>query len=145
MNGDYMSTYKVGYGSYEESHYTELTHNNEYSEEELHNIVMEAIKNVLNNIVNNKYPEIYFDSEGPSYQDIDEYVIEELITNFGFSKVTYKATWSIFGWPSLTNLESWSNQRGETLNRVFHELPENLITNINLKGQELHNKEFNND
>jgi len=137
-----MFTYKIGYGSYEESEFVELQHENEYNDELLHEIVVQAIKTVLSDLAQT---DEYYGEAGPNYQDIHDQVIGELILNHGFQKVEYRTTWSVFGWPSLTDPKDWQDQRDETLNKIFNALPISLIDKLNDKAKELHTKLYQED
>jgi len=132
-----MFTYKIGYGSYEESEFVELQHENEYSNDQLHEIVVQAIKAVLADVIQT---DEYFVESGPSYQHIHDQVIEKLLSEHGFRKVEYRATWSVFGWPSLTDPKDWQGQRDDVLDKIFGALPISLIDAVNDKAKKLHDK-----
>jgi hypothetical protein len=133
-----MFIYNVGYGSYEESEYTQLMFYRELTPDQLHKYVSDAIIRVLTNITNNKYEDLYM-YDGISCQEIHEHVIEELKT-VGFQEITFTAKWSCFGWPSLTNNEYWSGQRDEVLDKLFNEIPDDLKTQINEMSKNYRNK-----
>lgn len=133
--------YKVGYGSYEDSAYAELTHETCYSEEELHKLIVNAIIKVLESIMDNQC-KVSLDEEGVSYEEIHDHVITELIVHDGFKKVAYQAQWSCFGWPSIVSEDSWKGQRDETLNKIYSEIPEKLRTAIIERGTNEYNERW---
>lgn len=126
-------SYKVGYGSYEESQFAELIHEAQYSAEELHAIVVKAIIRVLEGVISKKYDPFLMD-DGISYEEVHEFLIEELKAD-GFKEVQYQAEWSCFGWPSITDADSWKGQRGDMLDRIFSEIPDELKAEINARGK----------
>lgn len=128
-----MFLYKFGYGSYEESCFYEVCHKKQFSEEEFNSIVIGAIIKVLQDFVDGKR-KLYVGDEGISYDEIHEYVFEEL-KKIGFEKIQYKSTWSVFGWPSLTNKGSWGKQRGDKLNEIFWKIPDDIKNTINDIGK----------
>ena len=107
--------YKIGYGSYEESEYTELAHDKKFSEAELQVMICDcAVKSVK--MIRRPDTEEGWDWVH-NYQDIDSYVISYLMDDYGFEKVGYEAQWSCFGWPSIFTKDDWS-ERGESINAI---------------------------
>jgi hypothetical protein len=137
-----MYTYKIGYGSYEESEFVELQHENEYSNDQLHEIVVIAIKAVLTDLI---HLDEYFGENGPNYQDIHDQVIEKLLLEHDFRQVDYRASWSVFGWPSLTDPKDWEGQRDNVIDKIFGALPIGLIDAVNDRAKELHDKIYQED
>lgn len=131
-----MFIYNVGYGSYEESEYTQLMFNELLTPEQLHKYVSDAVIRVLTDITNNKEISMY---NGLSYQEIHELVIDELKT-VGFQEIKFAAEWSCFGWPSLTDNEDWSGQRDKVLDQLFNEIPEDIKIKINKMSKDYKNK-----
>ncbi len=123
-----MFLYKIGYNSPEDSEYSEMEHKKKYSKEELNEIVINAVVRVLDKIACGDYP-VYIFGEGPSYDDIHKYVIEELKQD-GFKKVKYQSIWSCFGWASLIDKESWRRDRGDNLNQIFEAIPKETIEDL---------------
>lgn len=124
-----MFLYKLGYGSYEDSMYSEIASEKEFSDDEFKQIVIKAIIRVMEGIASRKY-KVYLQGEGPSYEDIHEYVLTELLDADGFQKVEYKSTWGCFGWPSLIEPTSWESQRGKDLIEVTNAIPIDLRNKI---------------
>jgi hypothetical protein len=122
-----MYFYKIGYHSYEESAFAELTHENKYTDEEIHNIVSNAVIRVLQEIVAKKKKCIF----NSSYEGLHDLITEDLIEMDGFKKVKYQSIWSCFGWASVTNEEDWEGQRGDNLKRLSSEIPIDLKQKIN--------------
>ena len=133
-----MYIYNVGFGSYEESEYAQLAFDQELTPDQLHEYVSQAIIKVLSDIVESNPRRISYD--GVSYQDIHEDVIRELKT-VGFQEIKFNAEWSCFGWPSLTDQDSWSGQRDDTLDRLYREIPEELKTQINRLAENHRNRD----
>lgn len=133
-----MFIYNVGFGSYEESEYAQLAFDQELTPDQLHEYVSNAIIKVLSDTVKNKHSRISYD--GVSYQDIHEDVIRELKA-VGFQEIKFNAEWSCFGWPSLTNKDSWSLQRDDKLDQLYREIPEELKTRINRLAENHRNRD----
>lgn len=85
-----MFLYKFGYGSYEESCFYEVCHKKQFSEEEFNSIVIDAIIKVLQDFVDGKR-KLYVGDEGISYDEIHEYVFEEL-KKIGFEEGSVDAS-----------------------------------------------------
>jgi hypothetical protein len=128
-----MFLYKFGYGSYEESNFYEICHKKQFSEKEFTSIIADSIIKVLYDCCNG-INDVYIFNDGISYEDIHEYVFEEL-KKIGFEKVEYEVVWSCFGWPSLTNKNSWGKQRGNELNEIFWKIPDDIKNTINVLGK----------
>ena len=141
-----MYVYDIGYGSPEDSKYSQVCHELQYSKEELHQVVMKAIESVLTDILEETefHCNVYLNEEGVSYDQIHPLVIGKLIMNFGFKQLNYTATWNCFGWASVT-MDSWENYKDDTNKRILKELPDELKNKINELGRlkaELDSKEI---
>ena len=99
--------YNIGYNTYEESEYTQLLHKEKYTIDELRSIIHEAC---VKAIKKRKKEDFCFVS---SYQTIHDKVTNILVEDYGFERVAYQAIWSIFGWPSMFDKNSWEGQRDE--------------------------------
>jgi len=124
-----MYLYKVGFYSYEENSYAILSHENKF--ESLDDFMLEAVTHVLEKIAKNVGGRIYIGPHGPEYEYIHKEVIEYLINNFGFKEVDYQATWSVFGWASLTDNSSWEYDRDDQLQELTERLPKDLVERLN--------------
>jgi nicotinamidase-related amidase len=129
-----MHLYKFGYGSYEDSMFTEIFHIKQFSEQEFSDITTNAIIRVLQGVIDKKY-DPYIHEDGLSYEDIHDFVLEELKLD-GFEEIKYQAEWSCFGWPSLVDKSSWGSQRGPELNKLFWKIPEDIRYEILKLGRE---------
>jgi len=103
-----MYIYNMGYYSHEESEYTQLYHEDKFSEQEFEEIIMKSATKILDGE----------NVENTSFQDIYHEVVEELINSFGFKKVEFEAEFSIFGWPKIGNKDEWKGARGELLDKL---------------------------
>lgn len=146
-----MYVYNVGYGSPEESEYSQLCHETKYSKEEFHQIILKAIEEVLIDVLEEEefHCKVYLDEDGISYQNIHPLVVGKLLMNFGFRKLYYEAMWSCFGWSSITQNqeESWRGYKGSANERIITGLPEELkkqINNLGIQETELRDQKFHN-
>ncbi len=89
--------YKIGYHSYDESNYVELCHNCKFTQQELTEMIAEAVVALKNIIVKEDHEYTKnFDSfmlgDGMKHN-----IIGWLIDNKGFEEVKYEQIWSMFG------------------------------------------------
>lgn len=136
-----MYFYKIGYHTYEESHYTEYYSENKYTEEELEAVFLSAIKDCLKDNKDSfslvSYEEPMYDNEYRDSADkyklmciedafylrgLDDYLDKKGIHRIGY---TAKCT-SYFGWSSIIGDNIFKkekdapNQRlSETIIEVF--------------------------
>lgn len=129
-----MYLYKIGYGSYEDSCFTEFTHEEKFSEEELNSLVISAIIRALEGVASGEN-ECFLMKDGVSYEDIQTFVDEELEKD-GFVPTKYQARWSCFGWPSLVSKDAWIGQRGDVLDQIYDKIPVELREKIVKMGRE---------
>ena len=128
-----MYCYKIGYGSYEESSYKELEHEEKFTDKQITKMIGEAIIDLWDDRWKDQHE--YVEKEkaefvekyiGCEYEEgffhelmTIEYFFENeniwnwLIENKGFKKIIYEVDWSIFGWENLAEKDSWESDRGE--------------------------------
>jgi hypothetical protein len=113
-----MNVYDIGYGSCEESQFSQLLHENVYTNDQLEEIVHVALKKA-------------YDTRDKTwnftqYQEFHEKVIEILCNEHGFYRVEFTAEWGCFGWSSIDIKDSWRSYRGkdDTLDRFQAKYPE---------------------
>jgi hypothetical protein len=109
--------YDIGFGTCEESEYTQLIHSTEFSKKELEVLVHKALKKAYDTREIPKDRAYDF----TQYQFFHDRVIEILCDEYGFRKVEFTAKWSCFGWAEIDYKESWRSYRGEhdTLDRFY--------------------------
>jgi hypothetical protein len=134
-HGKRIYVYDIGYSSYEESSYVQLTHTKKFTEAQLRRAVIKAIITVLKWIDEKKPKEIYLGCHGPGFDDLDKFVIAEL-EKVGFKRIKFQAEFSIFGWPSLTDNSHWEGQRGGALDKVYDAIPVKLRESITALGNQ---------
>ena len=115
-----MYLYKIGYGTYEENSYVELSHENKFTEEELTEMIASAIASLIVHIEPDENGQYYahqfkfdeffngiyrFDSK--ERKDIVEWLIEVK----GFKRIEYDVTWQGFGWCSVLDKGDWASSR----------------------------------
>lgn len=106
--------YMIGYGSYEESDYTYLTHHKRYSEQKLRKIIHQAVLDILRIL-----PKSYHLN---NYQSINDKVIQYLVMFKDFRHMDVQAKWTCFGWPSMFHRKDWSKDRGGNLDKLTRAL-----------------------
>lgn len=118
-----MYKYKIGYTSYEESHFVELEHEKQFTADELADIVADATVEVIKQL--KAFPkEAYMhvhsfqDVCSGSYKDDGVNLGDCLIAKFGFKAITYEQVFSTFGWPSIFHKKDWKGDRSATLDRI---------------------------
>ena len=107
-----MFTYEIGYGSPEDSGCHTLLHEEKYTDDQLADIVAEAVIAVIKLEKKCTYASVH------SYAGIHDAVGEWLIDNKGFTVLQAQATWYCFGWASLFTTDDWPSYRDETLNKL---------------------------
>ena len=90
--GEYIVyTYKIGYGSPE---YHELAHELQFTEDDLTEMISEAVVSIVSSIKN--------PIDMPhSFSCIIQNVIAWLCEYKNFKRITYEVTWSCYGWSGL--------------------------------------------
>lgn len=112
-----MYKYKIGYGTYEESEFCELTHKHYFKKEELSQLIAECISTLINKGIH-----IH------SYQDIHRETIQILIKEYGFNQIKYDTKWMVFGWSSLFEERNFNDIEDEELNTIKKILKEKGYT-----------------
>lgn len=102
--------YKIGYGTYEESEYTELEHEHYFPEELLTEMITKYIEELI--------PGVH------DYQGAHEHVIKRLIEKDGFKRVEYDVEWSVFGWGSLFETRNFNDIEDKNLSTIKKYLKE---------------------
>lgn len=122
-----MYRYKIGFTSYEESNFVELENVNKFTYEELRDIVARATVEVVKQLKslplekqNYVYTHNFEDIFRSHYcRDIEEISLSSiLISKFGFKRIEYEQTFSVFGWPSIFHKGDWRGQRDEDLEYI---------------------------
>jgi hypothetical protein len=111
-----MYNYKIGYTTMEENEFIELTHENQYSKEEIEEMVFKAsIKTIKGNIKNNS-------NHIHSFSSLLSPVVQYFVAELGFKAVEFESEFKVFGWPSIYDNNDWQGQRGEVLERLTSEI-----------------------
>jgi len=110
--------YQIGYYTEEESDFAVLTHSEQFSEQDISDMVQEAITAL--------YPE--FDAirkqraslhpisfkdifHGDSWRNPTKNLIYWLIDNKGFQRLNYTSKWRTFGWADVLDEKDWYDYR----------------------------------
>lgn len=105
-----MYTYKIGYTSCEESYYLELTHEQKFAEEELADMIADAmLPRYLEHL---KYQEQRTKEHDPTTRDWVHHAqlgslmfgrgFEEALGKMGFKRIEYDRVLTIWGWTSVS-------------------------------------------
>ena len=139
-----MYVYDIGYGTYEESQYTQLLSEKKYTRQELHELIYSIIRKLIVNIdakvlkmddgeefVHSKpgYVDKGFNDDDTynlfyhlSFQDVYSDVIKELIKNHGFKELTFESNYSIMGWANLLEAGHWKDDVTEESQDITNRL-----------------------
>ncbi len=101
-----MYTYIVGYGTCEESEFSYLTHEEQFTKEEFEEMIHTCALKVIKQ---RKEADDYLHS----YQGIHDRLVQYLKVDFGFGDVEVEQSWSVFGWASLFKHGDWDMYRHE--------------------------------
>jgi len=112
IGGERMYLYKIGYTSCEENGFWDLSHTEKFTQDDLTNMIAEAIV-ALKPEINNEYDYT---------KDLQEYfehyegdtIASWLIKNKGFKAVDFQEVWSGFGWASVFDIKDWDEYRHDT-------------------------------
>lgn len=95
--------YKIGYYTYEESEYVELEHEELFSDEEISQMIGDAVISEISKA----------EKEHHGYNYLHEGVIDYLIKEKGFTRIEYHRFWEIFGWASLFMEGEWEEMKDD--------------------------------
>ena len=105
--------YNIGYHSYEESEYTQLSHSKKYTLRDIQKIMNKAsIKAIKKMKKSDKHFYIH------NFQDIYFEVIALLISDYGFEKLSFEVNWDCFGWASIFSEDDWEIARDKNLKEL---------------------------
>ena len=123
--------YNFGWGSYEDSDYTQLQHQNKYTQDEFEAIIKEAIINYANIKLIEWDEEIEpFYRHMLSYEHHHDYIVNILCDQYGFERITFEAAVSLNGWNSIfdTNIN---------YNPEYHDLHHEIAQKIHSQNEEI--------
>lgn len=115
-----MPIYRIGYSTYEESHYVETEHDEEFTHEQLRGFVFDALLAAAIS----EYEESkrwYHETEGQEDRKFDYISVGSLMENpefdkclcekHGFRKMEYQERFTMFGWSSpFGDREGWGGE-----------------------------------
>lgn len=105
--------YNIGYHTYEESEYTQLSHSKKYTLKDIQKIINEASIKVIKRMKRgNKHYYIH------NFQNIYSEVIDLLISDYKFERLPFKVTWNCFGWASIFSENDWKTDRDKNLKEL---------------------------
>lgn len=127
-----MYSYEIGYGSYEDSNYIQLTHEKQFTEEEFDEMVYACVESVMEEVkiqcaiprkkllnkTESEHPYIgwycgYDESFHLNFEAIHELVAEYMCSKFDFKPLKFQQRFNVFGWCNLNNSEHF---RADTRN-----------------------------
>ena len=107
-----MYNYEIGYYSHEECPSYNLQHEKQFSQEEISQMVVEALSVII-------------DKTKKKHSDF-EYLIEPvcdyLVKYRGFEYIEFEARWNVFGWASLFDENDWKETDDPKLKYLRDEL-----------------------
>jgi hypothetical protein len=99
MQGEIMYYYQVGYGSYEESDIHTLKHEKQFTQEQFDELVSDCVVKVYHS-----QPDDYMRKQ---LMWLNDKVIELLVSEYGFQKPVFQASFIAFGWADLDDPDDW--------------------------------------
>jgi hypothetical protein len=123
----YPYIYEVGYGSYEESEYWQLSHKKKFTKEELHHFVVDAFFAALEAEAGahkeSGFGEMYTGVDGPKFQDLMRSLhFLKYLESLGFVQVEYAERFNIFGWASCLDPKDWEDNASPVRQAIAKEL-----------------------
>ena len=104
--------YNIGYHSYEENEYTQLSHSKKYILKDIQKIINEASIKAIKRIKQDR------DSYTHNFQDIYSEVIALLISDYRFEELPFEVNWDCFGWASIFSEDNWEIDRDKNLREL---------------------------
>jgi len=102
-----MFTYRIGYWTCEESEYDYLTHETQFTEEELDKMVHDSVVKAIGIEKKQEHPYVH------SYENIHTRTINLLCSDYGFEPTKIEGNWTVFGWASMFLPNDWDMYRNE--------------------------------
>ena len=106
-----MWVYNIGYGTCEESCYTQLVSGAKYTSDELLAIVTEVIKKIILedlDVNDVGFYDKYSKEIKLTYQDLHNLIIKFLIRDYEFKQIEFDASVDFFGWANVFEKDSWN-------------------------------------
>ena len=94
-----MYKYKIGYTTFEESEFQELTHERLFPYNEITNMIAKATAKVVHSDPD--------EDRGNAFQRYFSDVVDLLVSEYGFRRVEYDLIWSTFGWAPVIDDGTW--------------------------------------
>ena len=141
-----MYSYNFGYGSYEDSDFYQITHEEKYSDDEFQEILHEAILKAICHFLKQRSngvtredtpPEVLekLSEEDKEYSDIHfsgyfdcafsfahgsllKYVHIVLIRDYGFEPLVFQAKWGCFGWANFL-ADNWKQETDSEASSMY--------------------------
>jgi hypothetical protein len=107
-----MFLYDIGYHSCEESDYIQLWHEKKFTQNDLTNMICEAVLETVK-AERAKDPKAYIHN----FEDVYSFamnsggVITYLLEHFGFKEVKFQESWTCFGWASIFEKKDWDTYK----------------------------------
>jgi hypothetical protein len=95
----YNYKYKIGYTTFEESEFEELTHDVLFPYNEITNMIAQATAKAAHSDPDGDH--------GNAFQRYFSDVIDVLVCDYGFKRIEYDLIWSTFGWAPVIDDGTW--------------------------------------
>ena len=110
-----MYLYKLGYGSYEDSCYAELSHEKKFNKKQFELMIFECVDLAIQENRKEKGKAYLIHS----FADVMDYVSECMVSKFGFKYIEYEQDWYCFGWASIfPGIGGWKTEIGSETIRL---------------------------
>ena len=109
-----MYLYKLGYGSYEDSCYVELSHEKKFNKKQFELIIFECVDLAIQKKRKDKYQFLLH-----TFADVMDYVSDCMVSKFGFKCIEYEQDWYCWGWASIfPGIRGWKHEVGSETRRL---------------------------
>jgi hypothetical protein len=131
-----MYIYELGYGSYEDSEYTQLSHEEEFTQEEFEEKIQASIKDALIRWIDKEEDGVIYRMHEANphigFDRLHTYVSEILCEKFGFAKLEFQAKFSLFGWDDLLKGDGFNRAEEEPGHKAIIKLVQDAYHGLGL-------------
>ena len=129
--------YSVGYGSYEESEYVQITHDKKFTIEQLREMINNTVKKMILNISVDEhgYTSLGYGDDGYGFQNEVTYridfpdmmyrgLIDNLCTDYGFQRLVFECGYDVWGWANIFD-NDWDSETNDEDTKSLRALAQN--------------------
>lgn len=140
-----MYVYELGYGSYEDSGYIQLFHEEKFTQEEFEQKIQSSVKDALIRYIDKEDDGVVYRGHDSNphigFSGFYTYIAEILCEQCGFSIVEFQATFSLFGWDDLIAGDGFNREEEEPGHQAIIKLVQDAYNELGL-WRDLHDYKY---